>query len=71
MSVRTVRFNRREESMLKTVLSCYAVDFSTCVKGLIMEKMEDLYDIGCIKRLKEKMRSDYLSAKDISDSYKN
>ena len=71
MSVRTVRFNRREENMLKTVLSYYSVDFSTCVKELIIEKMEDLYDVGCIKRLKEEKRSDYLSAKDISDSYKN
>ena len=66
MSVKTVRFNKQEESMLKTLLSHYAEDFSTCIKELIAEKLEDLRDIGYIKHLKEGKTSDYLSADKIT-----
>jgi hypothetical protein len=65
MSVRTIRFNKQEENMLKTLLSHYATDFSTCVKDLIAEKLEDFRDIGFIQRIKEGKRSDYLNSDQI------
>jgi predicted DNA-binding protein len=70
MSVKTIRFNKKEESMLKKILSHYATDFSTCVKELIAEKLEDLQDIGFLQRLKEGRPGDYLSASQISAFFK-
>jgi hypothetical protein len=66
MSVKTVRFNKNEEFMLKTLLRFYKTDFSQCVKELITEKLEDLQDIGVIARLKEGKRSDYLTGQQVS-----
>ena len=66
MSVKTVRFNREEEGMLKTILQHYHTDFSECIKELIAEKLEDLRDIGMVRRLKEGKPSDYLRADQIS-----
>lgn len=66
MSVKTIRFNKEEEGMLKTILRHYHTDFSDCIKELIAEKLEDLRDIGYVKRLKEGKPSDYLSANQIS-----
>jgi predicted DNA-binding protein len=66
MSVKTIRFNREEENMLKTVLSHYATDFSTCVKELIAEKVEDLRDMNYIKRLREGKPSEYMNADQIT-----
>jgi predicted DNA-binding protein len=66
MSIKTIRFNREEEGMLKAVLSHYATDFSTCVKELIAEKVEDLRDMNYIKRLREGKPSEYLSADQIT-----
>lgn len=70
MSVKTVRFNREEEGMLKAVLDYYRTDFSSCIKALIVEKLEDLRDIGAIKRLKEGSPSDYLAADQITSLFK-
>ena len=70
MSVKTVRFNRSEEGMLKTIIEHYHTDFSSCVKELIAEKLEDLRDIGVIKRLKECNPSDYLGADQITALFK-
>ncbi len=70
MSVKTVRFNREEESMLKMILRYYHTDFSGCIKELIAEKLEDLRDIGAIKRLKESRPSDYLGEDQITSLYK-
>jgi hypothetical protein len=39
MSVKTVRFNK-EEGMLKAMLDYYRTDFSSCIKELIVEKLE-------------------------------
>lgn len=69
MSVKTVRFNKAEESMLKTVLEYYHTDFSGCIKELIAEKLEDLRDISYAKRLKEGKPSDYLSAERIASLF--
>ena len=66
MSVKTVRFNKNEEIMLKTLLRFYKTDFSQCVKDLIVEKLEDLQDIGFIARIKEGKRSDYLTGQQVS-----
>lgn len=66
MSVKTVRFNREEEGLLKEVLDYYRTDFSGCIKELIMEKLEDLRDIGVIRRLKEGKPSDYVDAGQIT-----
>lgn len=70
MSVKTIRFNKQEESMLKMVLSHYSTDFSTCVKELISEKIEDLKDMNFIKCLKEGETSEYLSSDQISSIFK-
>ena len=70
MSVKTVRFNREEEGMLKTILRYYHSDFSGCIKELIAEKLEDLRDIGTIKRLREGKPSDYLGADQITSLFK-
>jgi predicted DNA-binding protein len=66
MSIKTIRFNREEEGMLKMVLTHYSTDFSTCVKELIAEKLEDLKDMKYIKRLKEGKLSTYMNADQIS-----
>ena len=70
MSVKTVRFNREEEGMLKAILRYYHSDFSGCIKELIAEKLEDLRDIGTIKRLREGKPSDYLGADQITSLFK-
>ena len=69
MSVKTVRFNKEEESMLKKIINYYHTDFSGCIKELIAEKLEDLRDIGYVKRLKEGKPSDYLSANQITSIF--
>ncbi|MBI3252790.1 MAG: hypothetical protein HYZ52_05735 [Candidatus Omnitrophica bacterium] len=66
MSVKTVRFNKEEESMLKSLLSYYHADFSHCIKDLIVEKLEDLRDIGVVRLLREGKRADYLLADQIT-----
>ncbi len=71
MSVKTVRFNKSEEVMLKAVLHYYHKDFSNCIKELITEKLEDLRDIGTIKRIKEGDPSNYVTADQITDLYKD
>ncbi len=70
MSVKTVRFNKQEESMLKKILNYYHTDFSVCIKELIAEKVEDLKDIGYIQRLKEGKSSDYVSADHVTSLFK-
>ncbi len=70
MSVKTVRFNKREEVMLRVVLRYYHKDFSNCIKDMIAEKLEDLRDVGMIKRIKEGDPSQYLSADQITGLYK-
>lgn len=70
MSVKTLRFNKEEEGMLKTLLKHYHKDFSACVKELIAEKLEDLRDIGYLKHIKEGKPSDYLAASDIDAYFK-
>ena len=70
MSVKTVRFNKEEESMLKKIIDYYHTDFSGCIKELIMEKLEDLRDIGYVRRLKEGKPSDYLSADQMTSFFK-
>ena len=57
--------------MLKTILHYYHTDFSVCIKELIAEKLEDLRDIGTIKRLKEGKISDYLGADQITALFKS
>jgi hypothetical protein len=70
MSVKTVRFNKSEESKLKALLRFYKADFSQCVKELIAEKLEDLQDIGFIARIKEGKRSAYLTGQEISSLFR-
>ena len=55
--------------MLKIILRHYHADFSVCIKDLIAEKLEDLRDIGYVKRLKEGKGSDYLNAHQINDLF--
>lgn len=62
MSIKTVRFNKKEEMLLKKVLAYYGSDFSSCIKKMIYEKMEDLQDIKAVGRIREGKREDYLSA---------
>ena len=65
MTIKTVRFNAKEESMLKRVMSVYKADFSTCVKHLIEEKLEDFADVQIVKKIKEGKTKDYFSAEAI------
>ena len=69
MAVKTVRFNKAEEVMLKKILVYYGSDFSNCVKELLVEKLEDLQDIGVIKRIKEEKKENYFCARDIDELY--
>ena len=69
MSVKTVRFNKEEQSMLKKIVDYYHTDFSSCIKELIAEKLEDLRDIGYVKRLKEGKHSEYLGADQITSMF--
>ncbi len=62
--------NKQEEAMLKVVLHYYRTDFSHCVKELMSEKLEDLRDIGFVKRIKEGKPSQYASADKISALFK-
>ena len=64
-----MRFNKSEESMLKVIMQYYRSDFSGCIKELIVEKLEDLRDIGLVKRLKEGKLSDYSSAEQITSLF--
>ena len=70
MAVKTVRFNKEEETKLKKVLAYYGTDFSNCVKELLAEKLEDLLDIGVIKGIKEGKSEDYFTAGNIRKLYK-
>ena len=70
MSVKTVRFNKQEIAQLKKILAHYNNDFSSCVKELIAEKLEDLQDIAAIKKIKEGPKKDYVSADTISAQFK-
>lgn len=65
MAIKTVRFNKKEENMVKMLLSYYKTDFSGCVKELFAEKIEDLRDIGVIEGIKEGKKEDYLRAGEI------
>lgn len=69
MAVKTVRFNKEEEGMIRMLLAYYRTDFSGCVKELFAEKLEDLRDIGIIKRIREGRKGDYLTAKEIDRLY--
>lgn len=65
MAIKTVRFNKDEEKMVRKILIYYNSDFSGCVKELFAEKIEDLQDIGLIKGIKEGKKEDYLTASEI------
>lgn len=69
MAVRTIRFNKQEESILDRVLDHYGADFSTCGKTLLFDKIEDLRDIAAVKRIREPKRSEYLSSDDIDSMF--
>ncbi len=66
MTVKTIRFNEKEEAALQKVLDHYNSDFSTCVKNLLFEKLEDLEDIKVIMRIKEGRREDYKTAMEVN-----
>ena len=70
MSIKTIRFNKEEDLLLKKVLSYYQKDFSTCVKELLAEKLEDLKDIQSIQRIKEADRNGYYTAYEITSMFK-
>ena len=56
--------------MLKKILKHYRTDFSTCVKELFLEKLEDLRGIGLIKRMiYETNPENYRSAKELDSLY--
>ncbi len=65
MAIKTIRFNKAEEKILKKVLVYYHGDFSNCVKELLAEKIEDLMDLKVIKAIKEDKKENYVSASDI------
>lgn len=65
MSVKTIRFNDGEEKLLQKLMDHYGLDFSSCIKMLLREKLEDLVDAGWIKGFKEGKPDDYHSAEEI------
>ena len=65
MAVRTIRFNKQEESALGKLLDHYGADFSSCVKTLLFDRLEDLKDIAAVSRIHEGKRGDYSGADDI------
>ena len=69
MSIKTIRLNKREEIMMKKVLKYYRMDFSSCVKELLVEKIEDLQDIRAIKAIRETKSENYFTAKEIDSLY--
>lgn len=69
MAVKTIRFNKQEESALGKVLDHYGSDFSTCVKTLLFDKLEDIKDIAAVGRVSEGRKSDYSSADDIDELF--
>ena len=71
MSVKTVRFNKQEEKIAKRILTFYKMDFSACVKELMEEKLEDLIDIGHIKKFREGKSEDYFTSKEIDRLFHN
>jgi hypothetical protein len=66
MSVKTIRFNKTESKVLNKVLSYYGKDFSSCVKDLLTEKLEDLRDVEFVSKIREGTRKDYFSADQIA-----
>ncbi|MEK6600703.1 MAG: DUF6290 family protein [Candidatus Binatota bacterium] len=69
MTVKTIRFNKNEERVLKSVLSHYGKDFSSCVKDLLTEKLEDLRDLDFIGKIREGAKKDYFTAGQITSIY--
>ena len=69
MSVKTIRFNKTESKVLNKVLSHYGKDFSSCVKDLLTEKLEDLRDVEFVSKIREGTRKDYFSADQIISMY--
>jgi len=69
MSVRTIRFNNEEENVVEKVLSHYSLDFSSCVKDMFAEKLEDLKDIELINKIKEGKKKEYFSAEQIDSMF--
>ncbi|PIW59788.1 MAG: hypothetical protein COW13_04275 [Candidatus Omnitrophica bacterium CG12_big_fil_rev_8_21_14_0_65_50_5] len=67
MTIKTIRLNKEEETLVDRILFYYKKDFSSCVKELISEKLEDLQDMRFIEKIKEgKSGKDYLSGDEIS-----
>ena len=71
MAIKTVRFNKKEEMMVKKILVYYNTNFSDCVKELFAEKLEDLQDIRAIKSIKEGRKEDYLTAGEVDKLFSN
>lgn len=69
MTVKTIRFNKDESKVLKKVLTHYGKDFSSCVKDLLTEKLEDLRDIEFVSKIREGTKRDYYSADQITSMY--
>lgn len=71
MAVRTIRFNKEEESALSKLLEHYGSDFSTCVKTLLFDRLEDLKDIVAVSRIRKGKRTDYERADDIDALFRH
>lgn len=69
MSIKTIRLNSREEILMNKVLKYYGMDFSSCVKELLVEKIEDLQDIRAIKKIRETKSENYFTAREIDSLY--
>jgi hypothetical protein len=69
MTVKTIRLNNEENKLTQKLLSYYHQDFSSFVKGLIYEKLEDMQDFAEIKTIKETKPSGYKSASALDKLY--
>ncbi len=70
MAIKTVRFNKAEERILKKILLYYKTDFSGCIKELMAEKLEDLSDVAAIQTIREGKPADYLTRTDMDKLFK-
>ncbi len=69
MTAKTIRFNEKETKALREILNYYKMDFSSTIKRLVLEKIEDLRDIKEIKKISESKPDEYVTAKHIDSLF--
>ena len=65
MSIRTIRFNETEEKAVSKLAKFYRADFSSMIKQMVTEKLEDLDDMRSILKIQEGSKKSYVSSSEI------